>query len=364
MIRLLFVVIIFCQTIGIITTSAQEIPDWTIASKRKKLYPDSVFFMVFKSEIVENADEVDFILESLAKRTKKEISEQIQISIKTVSLLKIDNDDKEFETIYNQSILRVSDASLRNLRTQISYDPKRKLAYAISYIKKQEMVKSCNAAILELYSQVELKIKYAENCASSSKIKFALFAYYDCYPLIKTIKKEQSLLLAVDPNVNFNNMLDLQNKVDIGINDLVEKIQSNLDDACFILAIKIKQQLTKLIEDGLFDNAGHIIIGSFRYRENVINNQFSRLIRNNLSLKLTSLNFNVYFESPSTIAGPTEWQQNNNEYVLLGSYSDESDRIVIFIDVSDNLVSKKLVSVRVTLDKKWVKERNISFDSE
>jgi len=351
---LFFTVFFYCSSYS------QEAPRWISYDQRIAMFPENQYMVGFKSDKCDRSEVAAASMENLLKIAKTQLIEQIRIEIKSASTIDIENKDTRSKEVFKQAGASTSEASLTGLKTDTYYDKKKKLIYAVAYVNKLELVKSCETNLADLQKRLGQKIAMAKQLATTGEVEQAMNSYYACYPMIHEMDNALALLVAIGKEPMDAQTSDLELQVTQGISGLRKGKQLDLDEACFFFASGLRQQIRNLMEQGLFDNDGFIVMGSFTFQDTRMGSELSSRLSAIMEQKLTNMKLTTYSTSEKKISDMSE-AEAARMYILTGTYWQEGENLKIIANVKRNKDGRNLAGGQEFLSKSWVKTNNIPY---
>ena len=323
---------------------AQQPPGWVNPSQRRTMFPEGQFLSSFKSEFFNRDDDTEPITDRLIKMSKADLVQQIRVTIKSTATFNLENLNSQSLEHFKQASTSTAEASLTGLKTESYVDLKKKEVYAITTLKIADLVSSCKANLAEKESKVTHQIKLAGELAAAGNLEAAMSAYYDCYPLLREMENDISLIVSLGREQTTSQTAQLEYEVNKGISDLRQGKGLSLDEACSFLANGLKGHVRFL------DPEGFLIMGAFTYQDSRMGSEFASRLSATLEQKMTVVGFNM----KTVDAARDALKEGDAVYSLSGTFWDEGDQVKIIANIRRINDGKSLASMEEYIPEKWM----------
>ncbi len=354
-ILLLISAFIFSSLTGFIHAQA---PAWIKYEKRATMFPSNSYILGFSSEINYYDLDVNELIDRCKENAKNELTESVKVSIKSVTVSGISNvntgiDQETYEYV-KQSSVSFSNLDLAGLTTQHYYDKKEKVAYAITYAKRVEVINFYKQKISNGIRDLEVKKQFAEDMLKADMQEKALQSYFKCLTLFRDVEEAQSVLVALgksdEVSLKKNKTIELKTAVDKGINQLNSTAKNSISDVAYFIANGLKMQSEKL--------EGKVKLSSFTYQDTRMGSPLAKRLDRSLEQKLVSeTKLNIHNQNYAT----QYKSQSLIDYIITGTYWDDNDYIKIIVILRDFKTGKALASVETKLAKSFCEKNKISY---
>lgn len=343
------ILVLFLITLGL---SAQK-AEWTDFDARKQMYPLSKYFSGFSMEEVDKQEDLGEVYERLKENAISNLTNTIQVTVESVTTLNKLEINDEVKENFRQNVASFSKVELAGLETRTHYDKRKKMAYALAYVKKADLINHYRKIITEKKDAIAQKIKLANNFNNMGEYDDALKAYYECMPLFAQVKDAQTMVILLEATTpELKQIADYEIQVQQAIADLYKNKQLTLDDVCNFMAFGMKMQ-TGAIDPG-------IRLTNFTFEDTKMGSQFSRRFTQHFEKELIDV---AKYNVTSKAVSPSP-AMKNPRYMIKGSYWNEGDKIRIMATLRDTKEGRPLASVDGFLPKQWLKDNNISWKPE
>ncbi|MFC2102492.1 DUF4384 domain-containing protein [Bacteroidota bacterium] len=332
-----------------ILLTAQEEPGWVNPAKRRAMFPDGQYLSGFKSGTFERDEDTEPIVDRLIKMAKTDLLEQIKVTIKSTATFNLENMNSQSLEHFRQASTSTAEASLTGLKTESFADQKKREVYAIAYLKIADLVESCKANLVEKENKVNSLIKLAGDLAASGNLQQALSTYYDCFPLVREMENDISLVVSLGKESTQNQIPQLEYLINTGISDLRQGKGLTLDEACLFLSNGLKQQVKYL------DPEGFLIMGTFTYQDSKMGSEFASHMGATLEQKMTLVGFNL----KTVDAARDALKEGDLVYCLSGTFWNEGDRVKIISNIRRLNDGKSLASMEEYIPQQWMKDHQV-----
>ena len=328
--------------------SQSQVPAWTSLESQEQLYPDGQFLKGFAFQVVGKNDNQQEIQNILLNSAKTQLIESISISIRTEATLNTEVRNNKAQEIFKQASTSTSRADLAGLKTFQYYDPKKKTAYALVVAKVSDVLESNRKALASESELLAGKIESGNKYSRSNDRENAVKTYYSCFPILRQMEAQLSLLLALSNESSLDKYAELEDQVNRGISELKSSVHATLDEVCFFIADGLKQQLPQ-------QYAGYAIFpGGFTYMNSLMGSEFSERLLAGLETKLSREGLTVL----QSAASPGK---SGNQLLISGTYWAEGKNLKIIVNLSDPSSGKTLASIEDFLPLSWLAEQNIQY---
>ncbi|MBT31447.1 MAG: hypothetical protein CMO01_17465, partial [Thalassobius sp.] len=178
-----------------IMVQAQQ-PDWTDYYQREAQYPERMFLTGFASQgnVQQDSKELFDILTEVAR---KQLIESIQVKIKSVAELNIQNVNSNTYEEFKQNSVSLAEANIVGLKFETYYDKRNKEAFAFAYARKSEVITYYENLIKSNLSKIQQFQNEAAQSISSNDNKEALKSLFSCNSLFRELEESRLILTAL-----------------------------------------------------------------------------------------------------------------------------------------------------------------------
>ncbi|TSA24301.1 MAG: DUF4384 domain-containing protein [Bacteroidetes bacterium] len=330
---------------------AQDAPGWINPSNRRAMFPEGKYLSSFKSEPFDRESETENSTDRLIKLAKSDLVQQIRVTIKSTATFNLENMNSQSLEHFKQASTSTAEASLMGLKTESYVDPKKREAFAIAWLNITDLVASCKAGLAEKEKKVTAQIRLASELAAAGNLESAMSAYYDCYPLIREMENDISLIVALGREQPASQTSQLEYEVNKGISELRRGKGLSLDEACTFLANGLKKQVRYL------DPEGFLIMGTFTYQDARMGSEFASRLAATMEQKMTVTGFNLKTADNARDA----LKEGELVYRLTGTFWDEGEQIKIIANIRRINDGKSLASMEEYIPEKWIREHGMEI---
>jgi len=335
-----------------IIASAQK-SEWINFDKRQQLYPASRYFTGFSMSEVDRKTDLGEVYEKLKKNATGNLTNSIQVTVESVSTLNTLEFDKEFHQEFREKLASFSRVELSGIEILTFYEKRKKMAYALAYVKKSEMIIHYQKIINDKKNSISQVIKLAEQYKNSGDNDDALKTYYKCMPLFKEVEQAQTIIILLEASKQgLQEIKDYELQVKKAISQLHKSTQLDLQDVCSFMAFGLKMQT------GAFYKG--ILLASFTFEDTKMGSSFSRRFKKEFEKELINTG-NYKISDQSNIP---KINRQSPEYIIKGTYWTEGDKLKIIATLRNIKTGKPHASVDGFLPIAWLKKNNISWKPE
>jgi hypothetical protein len=330
-----------------------QAPTWTNYSARLARYPEAKYYSGFTTEQGVKTDNEKVLSERAINSAKALLVQSVTVTIESNSSIIISNVNTKTNEVFNNNTSSYSKLDMTNLKEQQYFDAKKHIAYAYVYIEKSALTKLYTDKITILLSELKNKRNLAESFLKTNQRELAYEAYFKCYPVMRNIENAQSVLFftgTTDTNVlRINESYQLTNEIEIAVSQIKNLKQASLDDLCYFFTEALIMQLP--------DDKKSIMLSNFTFQDTKMGSTFSRKLTQVLEQKLSTGGKLSVFRNDGD-------QTLKADYVIRGTYWDESDQLKVIAVVNEIATGKIIASVEGTLDKSWISKNGIAYKPE
>jgi len=319
-------------------------PDWTDYYQREAQYPENVFLTGFASQgnVQQNSSELFDILTEVAR---KQLIESIQVKIKSVAELNIQNINTKTNEEFNLSSVSLAEANIVGLQFETYYDRKNKEAYAFAYARRNEVITYYENLIKSNLSKISQFQNEASQAISAGNNKEALKALFSCNNLFRELEESRLILTAL--GITGANSLKTseanQKKLEVksSIEGLLSSKQLTLQDVGYYLSYGLSLQTGQLNES--------IYLTPVTYRDTELLSDFSSA-------------FTPVFENNLVKVATYAIVKASDVLVLGGTYWEETDGLKIIYNLDRS--GKTIASMEASLPYEWIEANNLDYIPE
>lgn len=335
-----------------------QAPAWIKYERRTAMYPNSSYIMGFSSEINYYDTDVNELIARCEENAKNELTESVKVSIKSITVSGINSintglDQETYEYV-KQSSVSFSNMDIAGLTTQHWYNKKKKIAYAITYVKRIDAIKFYKQKIDIDIKDLEAKKQFAEDMLKADMQQKAIQSYFECLAIFREVEEAQSILVALgksdEISLKKDKTIQLKSAVDKGINELNNTAKNSISDAAYFIANGLKMQSKKL--------DGKVKLSSFNYQDTKMGSPFSKRLNMAVEQKLVAVtNLNIHDQNYAT----KYKSQSLVDYIITGTYWDDNDYLKIIVVLRDFKSGKAVASIETKLTKSFCETNNINY---
>lgn len=337
------VLLCFLMFGGVCSLLAQK-PNWVNSSSRQEAFPERSYFTGYSYELNSQNKAREDLLELLKGYAKTDLIQSIQVSIKSVTTLDVENKNKQSTEYLKQVSTSLSQANIVGLKYEVYYDAKTKEAFAFCYALKSEVIAYYKNTVASKTADIRNKIEIAKKAVDSGDKKNALKAYFDCLPMFREIEEAQGLLLVLSINDEQSLMTDLSKQLRIEVNKGIFALYSgkslSLDDVAYFVAYSLKMQTGEM--------ADQLSLDKFCYQDTDLPSLFSSRFGSSLEQSLVKENFKLLRGGKPACA-------------LSGTYWEDGENIKIIAILRNCETGKALASAEGLLSKAWLNDNGIHY---
>jgi len=319
-------------------------PSWINAQARSASYPEQQYFIGYAYELNTQNKSHEDLLEKLKGFARTDLIQSIQVAIKSVTSMDVENKNGKSSQYLKQASTSLSQANIVGLKYEIYYDTKTKEAFAFCYALKSEVVAYYKNTVSTKITAIQNKIEIAKKAIETGDKKNALKAYFDCMPLFREIEEAQGLLvvLNIKDEISLKEEDSKQLKVDVnkGIFALYSGKSLSLDDVAYFIAYSLKMQTGELQDQ--------VSLDKFLYQDTELPSSFSSRFGSSLEQSLVKETFKLLKTGKAVC-------------VLSGTYWEDGENIKIIAILRNSETSKAIASAECLLSKSWLKSNNIDY---
>ncbi|MCK5822905.1 MAG: hypothetical protein KAG95_02815 [Bacteroidales bacterium] len=331
-------------------------PEWIDYNSRKQKFPQSFYFSGFSWEKVKGDKVPNEVFAKLKNQVKTQISEAMQVTVATTTILNTAEIDDKFSQSFKQSSVSFSNVNLVGLKTETYFQKRKKTAYVLAYVKKSELSKHYKQNIVKKISQITSNIESAKKYLSDNDKQKALTTLYNCSPIFRDIEQSQTFLVAISKLKAAQVDFEKTNKLKLEVNSEISKIETDknvsLTDLCYLIASGFKMQTNEINQT--------IRLVPFTYQDTKMGSEFSRRLYKMLEQKLIQISaYNI-----STKANLPNNDNQNKNLLITGTYWENEDNLKIITILKDVVTGKTIGSVEKKLPISCLEKNSISFMPE
>jgi hypothetical protein len=315
--KLLFAIIILATQL----TSYAQKPKWVDYSTRNNLYPEKFYFVGFNSDVLAANQTSDDLLNKLSSYARVQLIESIQVTIKSMTEMKLENINTKTSEHFKQTSTSFSKANVVGLKYETFFDTKEKMGYAIAYVKKSDVVTYYQNVIATKKGEVAKNINQGKQFLTANDKSNALKSYYECMPIFREIEEAQTLLITVGVTNETSLAIDEVNAYQTEVKKALASLQSSksltLDEVAYFLAFGLQIQIDKLSQP--------VSLGTFTYQATDMSSAFSRQFGKTFEQNLIK----TAGYSVKQLTHETKADATTNPITLNGTYWKDGDNLKI-----------------------------------
>jgi len=351
----IFIFSAFVLTFGTASYAQKdEKPSWTDYKERAANYPESQYLVGFSSQQMPKGEDKAEFLDKQKAAARTELSQSVQVNIKSISMMNIENLDSKTHEYFQNVSSAYSNVDIAGLKTETYFDEKKSIGYAFCYAKKIQVREATNAKLSNYLAAMQQKINAAQNFVQKGQKQLALKAYMETYPLYAEIENLHTLMIALgarNADLGIDQYQADKEKIRAEIEMLSKSEMENIEDASFFIANSLKLQK----ETGL---QGSIRLLPFTYADSEIASNFSRRLQSELENKLITVGgFKV-------AANAIPSGNIKEEYTLTGTYRDENDQLKIKVILRETQSKQAVAAAEARIPLSYLAKNKIEFKPE
>ncbi|MFP4469917.1 MAG: hypothetical protein ACLFPE_04505, partial [Bacteroidales bacterium] len=321
--------------------------------ERSRLYPASEFFTGFSHRDVGKEEDLGEVIETLRREAVSHLSNSIRVTVQSVTTLNTLELNKQVYQEFRENLALFSRVDLSGIETKDYYDKRKRMAYALAFVKKEKLISHYNALIAEQKDKIGQWIKIARGYMEAGDPSGALSAYMSCMPLFAEVDEAVGIVMLLEASrTGIDQVREFEVEVKQAIAELYQSNLLTLDDVCGFIAWNLSEQA------GTLD--GEIRIANITFEDTKMNSQLSRRIAGTLGEELIKLaGYHIVDPDdlePGVLSAPG--------YLIKGTYWDEGDRVKITATLRSVADGKPLATADGFLPKKWIREMQVSWKPE
>lgn len=320
-----------------LTTTAQT-PEWVDAQTRMQNYPSTAYRTGFFSEA--KVQETEQVLRKLKNLAKSELIESIQVSIKSQSILKIEERKGNYNELFVSETVSLTEQDIVGLETLTYYDRKQKRASAFAFVKIQTLGDYYGAIISTRCEAIQQNLRDIQSRFDAGNLNGVIDGIAEIRSDLTKVAHAQSVLLAL--GMKDNNIL--KTEVFNSSQGLVAEFQFNAindqrltpENLIHFFAVSIKQKM------GLAQ--GKIKVEKFSYDHYQLYSPFSDFLTTLLSSEISALtNLSVASE--------------NVDYVISGTFREKANQVELEVTLKKAKKNEVISSFQNSFPKQNVKAK-------
>ncbi|MEM1138095.1 MAG: hypothetical protein AAGI07_19855, partial [Bacteroidota bacterium] len=245
-------------------------PEWTDYYQREAQYPESMFLTGFASQgnVQQNSKELFDILTEVAR---KQLIESIQVKIKSVAELNIQNVNTKTNESFKQTSVSLAEANIVGLKFETYYDKRNKEAFAFAFARKSEVITYYENLIDTDLNKIQQFQNEAAQAIAANNNKEALKALFSCNALFSELEESRLILTALGITGESSLKTTEVNQKKLEVKDTIEGLLSSkqltLQDVAYYISYGLSIQTEKV--------ENNIIMSAPTYRDTELNSDFS-----------------------------------------------------------------------------------------
>ncbi len=338
--------IVVCSLFTLHCAVAQS-PSWLDFTQRKLAYPDAQYFTGFGTVKVNKGESVDEKLKTAESYARQGLSESVKVTVQSMVVHQVEEKDRKIADDYKQSVTSFSNVNLSGLKNETWFDKKSKTAYAFAWVNKEDLAEVYQKLLNLHTSQLDSKLREANQLFAIGQKQKALEIYNTCFPLVRQMEEDLVMLVTIGKSPGGNLPGDYESQISTAISGIQQNTNLNLDELCQLLAGRLSEQLGKFTPT--------IRLIPFTYQDSKMASELSARFLTLFEQKLTDQGLSV-----STMGG----QNSGNSILLSGTYWEEGDYLKFIAVVKNPENGKTLASAENRIPKSWLQANNLAFKPE
>ncbi|PIB36338.1 hypothetical protein BFP72_13505 [Reichenbachiella sp. 5M10] len=328
-----------------------QTPAWVSYADRTINYPESEYLMGFMSEHNLNDEPEEELIARLRGYSKDQVVESILIDINSISTLNIHNVNADTHEEYKRASSTVSNASIAGLKTESYYDKRKKIGYAFSYARKEDVINYYSNQIAQSLNKVNTQYLMTKNQIMTGDHETALKSLYAMQTSLKNLDQKFTMLITLTgdydhPGVKREDYNRHKVNIDKDLNAIKTTDQLKIDDAAFFIAFALDAQLES--KDMV------IRVNNFTYEDTPMTSSFSRRMKNSIEQKLIQQGYRVANDGGMT----------QDALVLNGTYWESTDQLQITTLLREQSNANAIASADCALSKDMLELDRIPYKPE
>jgi hypothetical protein len=330
--------------------SAQT-PAWVDFAQRQQTYPDEVYFTGFVMNELNKEESTGALLEKLKVNAVEALISTVQVTVESVSTLLQTQVNDQLSDEFKSASTSFSKIDLTGLHTETYFDKRNKMAYAIAWVSKEELIDYYAARLNQLKSDIAAKIAAADQFVAIDDEENALKAYYSCMPLFREAESAYAVIILLKaPHEQMTPIQAYEVEVTKGIQQVHRSDQLSLDELCGFLSFGLQ------LQTGTFTKT--IQLGSLTFEDTRMSSSFSRRFLTSFQTQLIK---KAGYHMVSEAGKPGS---PSPQYLLSGTYWKDGNKLKVIVILRNVVNGKPLASAEGYLPLKWLTDRNINPEPE
>jgi hypothetical protein len=328
---------------------AQREPAWVDFNSRRARYPEATFLTGFYSEDgVREASQGK--LDQMSEIARKYLIESVQVSIKSVARISIENVNRKTMERFEQSSVSIAKAEIVGLQYETFYNRKKRQAYAFVYARRADVIDYYQNMVTKKLNDVDARIQMASSSLASNDHRNALKACFEAATLLKEVEEAQFILLALGVNREADLKTNLHNAKEGALqattNRILNSPQISPGDVGYYMAYMLGLQAGD-------QQGGAIQLFPFTYRDTGLGSDFSANFANLLEQSLVSgLNYRIAQAAPTA---------RGRGLGITGTFTDEGNHVRVIANLQDFTANKTLASTEGQIPISWFEHNQLAY---
>lgn len=221
----------------------QKEPLWTKSAWRETNYPSNEFFIGYQMGNKRSNETLEVAKNRISKEAQALLSESIIVNIQSTKTTKtssaVKKDSEEIASEFESAIQTFSNIELIGIKNEVYNDSKSEIIYALSYIKKAELIEYYKRQLSLNVNQIEVFVKTTQNLTDNSEKVKAKEEIEKAKTTFANVRYIQTMLTVFGNDININELE--QKKID-ELYNLVSQISAALSQAIYIF-VESKEDL-------------------------------------------------------------------------------------------------------------------------
>ncbi|MEN7546704.1 DUF4384 domain-containing protein [Rapidithrix thailandica] len=334
---------------------AQE-PFWTDYARRKAKLPESRYLVGFSSQAQVSAARKEDAMEALLEMAKKQLVESVQVTVKSISTMNIENLDSKTLEYFKQSSVSYSNLNISGLKTETYYDAKKQEAFAIAYARRSEVTENYRQTLLKNLHTLESSLKEIGRYFTEENQEMAIKTCFGSQTLFREIEEAQTIIIAMgqtsqeEIKASIEKYHLYQTQVNQYLTQLTSYEKLTLNEVAFYISAGFKAQIGRPVASTQLYN--------FTYENTQVGSEFSQRLSLALEQKLIQ-------EGEFEIVKPTEYSENFKPlHLITGTYWKEANRLKIVAILRNARNGKAIASMEGYLPLQWLTQNQVDYVPE
>jgi len=334
-------------------------PDWIGNLGKSTTYSTVVYLTGFGMASF-NVTE-DECLQQAQDNASKNLIEGIRVSIRSEATTRMEETDAQLSSYFSSAVQSTSSLEVQGLQTETWYDKKKKMGYALAYVRRDALEKTYTNKAANIRRKIRDRITSGKQHHEQGGKTEALEEYLACYPLFRELEEVEVVLAASYSSMNqaFKELggelsLDKVNITEVrkAVDQLVAQPIKNLDDLAWYLTYVLSKQIDKQNID--------VMIIPLTYQDTRMGSPFARYFQQVMSLKtVETAKWSVVKQSAGGDAYATG--ESPVGYAINGTYWESPDGVKIIANLLKMPEGKVVAAAEAFVDVSIMQAANLDL---